>query len=198
MNCKHHKIRSKKGIKYGYCTLKKKEVPIFKCKCDNTEYKDYKTIKKVTYKRSKKEKQRFSTIYTLSREYCCNCLKTGEIEYNEIYEGSKRNTSILNGFVAPFCRECHQLFHNNRTFALKYKILFQVHYSLTDSMRKFLDLIHYNYISAIGKEIEMEEIIEWLKEQINLIRTRESFDLGMYEAYINCLNKLYEIQKGTK
>ena len=40
----------------------------------------------------------------------------------------------------------------------------------------------------------MEELIFWLESQIKLIQTRKGFDLGMYEAYINCLNKLYEIK----
>ena len=43
----------------------------------------------------------------------------------------------------------------------------------------------------------MDEVIEWLKLQISLIRTREHFDLGMYEAYVNCLNKLIEMKKDT-
>lgn len=195
MNCKYHKVRSKKGIKYGYCTLNKKEVSIFGCKCNNTSYKEYKTIRKVTYKHSKSDKERFSTIYTLSDKYCCNCLKTGYIEINEIYEGAKRPTSINNGFVAPLCKECHDLFHNNRKFALKYKILFQIHYQLTHSLNDFMNIIHYNYISILESSDKMEEMINWLKSQIALIKTRKDFDLGMYEAYINCLNKLYEIRK---
>lgn len=195
MNCKYHKIRTKKGIKYGYCTLNKKEVPIFNCKCNEKDIKEKKTLKKATYKHSKKEKERFSTIYTLSNKCCCNCLKIGNIELNEVYEGAKRITSINNGFVMPICRECHNLFHNDRNFALKYKILFQLNYQLTHSLNEFLNLIHYNYISTIGREIDMEELIIWLESQIKLIRTRKDFDLGMYEAYINCLNKLYEIRK---
>ena len=195
MNCKYHKVRSKKGIRYGYCTLNKKEVPIFGCKCNNTIYKEYKPIKKATYKHSKKEKERFSTIYTLSNRCCCNCLKIGYIELNEVYEGAKRITSINNGFVAPLCKECHDLFHNNREFALKYKILFQIHYQLTHSLNDFMNIIHYNYISILESSDKMEEMINWLKSQIALIKTRKDFDLGMYEAYINCLNKLYEIRK---
>jgi hypothetical protein len=198
MKCKHQRIRTKKGFKYGYCTLNKKEVPIFGCKCNDNTYKEQTPIKKVSYRLSKKENNRFSTIYTLSNKCCCNCLKIGKIDKNEIYEGAKRTTSINNGFVAPFCRECHELFHNNRKFALRYKILFQLHYQLTHSLNDFINLIHYNYISAIGEEITMDEVIEWLKLQISLIRTREHFDLGMYEAYVNCLNKLIEMKKDTK
>ena len=193
MNCKYKRIRTKKGIKYGYCALNKKEVSLFNCKCNLTEYKEHKPMKKTTYKHYKKEKERFSTIYTLSSKCCCNCFKMGYIELNEVYEGSKRITSINNGFVAPLCKDCHDLFHNNREFALKYKILFQIHYQLTHSLNDFLNLIHYNYISTIGSEIDMEELISWLESQIKLIKTREHFDLGMYEAYINCLNKLYEL-----
>lgn len=52
MNCKYFKIRTKKGIKYGYCTLLKKEVPFF-CyqECDKKEYQQYKTLQtKYEYK----------------------------------------------------------------------------------------------------------------------------------------------------
>lgn len=198
MNCKYKRIRTKKGIKYGYCTLNKEEVPIFNCKCGEVEYKQQNTMKKSTYKQNKKERDRFSTIYTIPNKRCCNCFKIGNTELNEVYEGSKRNASIKNGFVIPLCRECHNNFHNNREFALKYKILFQIHYQLTHSLNDFLNLIHYNYISTIGREIDMEELISWLESQIKLIKTREHFDLGMYEAYINCLNKLYELERIKK
>lgn len=57
MKCKYYKIRTKKGIKYGYCTLLKKEVP-FSCyqECYKKEYKQYKTLQaKYEYKYNPKK-----------------------------------------------------------------------------------------------------------------------------------------------
>ena len=72
MNCKNLKIRTKKGKKFGYCTLYQKEVPIFSCICNNKEYKRYKTLKSRTNKQAKKEKERFS-ILTNDLEHCILC-----------------------------------------------------------------------------------------------------------------------------
>lgn len=51
MNCKHFKIRTKKGQKYYYCSLLKKEVT-FSCyrECDNKEYKCTKSLNNCTKK----------------------------------------------------------------------------------------------------------------------------------------------------
>ena len=145
MKCKNLRHRTKKGKVYGYCNLLKKEVPIY-CKCNNIEYKEVKTIKKATYKRIKKEKERFSIIYQdLSK--CAECgSKIGHIDKNEVYEGSKRNVSMEYGFVVPFCHKCHERFHNDRTFALKYKRMFQIAYEKNHSRNEFLILIHRNYL----------------------------------------------------
>lgn len=50
MNCKNLKIRTKKGVKYIYCTLLKKEITFDICNhCENKEYKKKKcTIKPKT------------------------------------------------------------------------------------------------------------------------------------------------------
>lgn len=130
---------------YGYCTLLKKEVSIY-CKCDDIEYKEKKVFKKVTYSRAKREKERFSILYhDLSK--CAECgSKIGHIDKNEVYEGSKRNVSMLNGFVVPFCHNCHERFHNDRVFALKYKRMFQSVYEETHSREDFLNLVHRSYL----------------------------------------------------
>ena len=122
MNCIHFKLRTKKGKRYCYCILKKKEVS-FSC---HREYKVYKPIKNRTYKLAKKEKERFSIIYSdLSK--CCveGCNSAYKISKNEVFEGAYRNRSILYGAICPFCEEHHRKFHNDISFNLKYKIMFQ-------------------------------------------------------------------------
>lgn len=145
MKCKNLRHRNKKGKVYGYCILLKKEVPVF-CKCSDIEYKEQKALKNVTYRRSKKEKERFSIIYQ-DLTKCAECgSKIGHIDKNEVYEGSKRNVSMENGFVVPFCNNCHDRFHNDIEFALKYKRMFQKVYEKKYSRKDFLNLIHRNYL----------------------------------------------------
>ncbi len=127
MKCIYFKIRSKKKKRYCYCTLKNKEVS-FSCyqECDKKEYKTYKPIKKRTYKQAKKEKERFSIIYSdLSK--CCveDCNSAYKVSKNEVFEGAYRNRSIIYGAICPFCEDHHRKFHNDVSFNLKYKIMFQ-------------------------------------------------------------------------
>lgn len=91
------------------------------------------------------ERKRYSIIYDdLSK--CAECKNTFGIEKNEVYEGSKRITSMKNGFVVPLCQSCHRRFHNDRQFALKYKMMFQRAYELDHSREEFINLIHRSYL----------------------------------------------------
>lgn len=64
MKCKHYKIRTKKGTKYGYCTLLKKEVP-FSCyqECDKKEYKQCKALQAKYEYKYKPKKGKCSRYY---------------------------------------------------------------------------------------------------------------------------------------
>jgi len=54
MNCKNFTIRSKKGCKYRFCKLNRKEINFEDCKeCQEKEYKQYKKIKGKKHKRTK-------------------------------------------------------------------------------------------------------------------------------------------------
>ena len=51
MRCKYLKIRSKKGIKYYYCSMQKKNISTDICiECQNKEYKQYNRLKLHTYR----------------------------------------------------------------------------------------------------------------------------------------------------
>lgn len=57
MKCKYLKIRSKKNVKYHYCSLKKRIVSVEICReCQNKEYKQYNSLKLHTFNQAKKEK----------------------------------------------------------------------------------------------------------------------------------------------
>ena len=155
--CIHLKIRKRKGKVYYYCTLKKKEVP-FSCyqECGKKEYKEYKPIKKRTYKLAKSEKERFSIIYNdLSK--CCvdGCIAPyNQVELNEVFEGSYRNRSIEYGAVCPMCKMHHDLFHNNNLFNLKYKVLFQQELVSCHSLDWFIKTFGQNYEMKLKKALD--------------------------------------------
>lgn len=144
------------------CKKQKKIINIRECNsCSKKEYmttyhisnglrqkQEKMTIKKRTYKQSKKERNRYSIIYSnLSK--CCveGCLTPYyNVSKNEVYEGSKRSASIKHGFVCPLCEEHHRQFHNDRKFALYYKRMFQREFERMHSRDEFLSIIHCNYL----------------------------------------------------
>lgn len=155
--CKNFKIRSKKYKRYCYCTLLKKEVP-FSCykECGYKEYKEYKKIRNRTYKQNKKEKKRFSIIYQNFNK-CAECgLEQGtfdtvnntyiNISKNEVFEGAYRQLSIKYGMVCPFCQKCHDRFHNDVLFNLKYKNMFQRKFINSHSKEEFVSIFKQDYI----------------------------------------------------
>ena len=130
----------------------KEEISLSYCqKCDSKEYKIYKPLKKKTYKQTKKEKNRFSIIYhDLTK--CCNCGSKIGIEKNEDFEGSYRQTSIRYGMVCPFCKTCHNQFHNDSTINLHYKVLFEKEFLKTHSKEEFIRIFGQDYIFKLRKK----------------------------------------------
>lgn len=144
--CINFKIRTKKGIKYYYCSNFKKLISYDVCKkCDNKEYKIYKTIKKRSYKLLKKEKIRYSIIYN-NLSICANCGSNNCVEKNEVFEGSYRQKSIELGMVVPLCHKCHKEFHNNSKLNLYYKVMFQKEYIKYNTLEDFIKKFGQNYI----------------------------------------------------
>ncbi len=150
MKCKYLRIRSKNYNKYGYCTKHKKEVPICCKGCNNIEYKQQKPIKSRTSKLAKAEKERFSIIYQVLTK-CCNCGSKTGIEKNEVFEGAYRQLSIKLGMITPFCKQCHNLFHNDLIFNLTYKAIFQQEYLKTHTLEEFISIFKQDYIYKLEK-----------------------------------------------
>jgi hypothetical protein len=161
--CKYLKQRQKNYKWYGYCTKRRKIVPLFCKECDVVEYKEQKTFKSRTNKQAKREKERFSIIYR-DLTKCCNCgLKTGDfdkrinqytrIEKNEVFEGSYRQVSIRLGMIAPLCIFCHKQFHKDILgMNLSYKIKFEKEYLKTHTREEFIKTFGQDYIFKLEQK----------------------------------------------
>ena len=136
------------------CKIQNKIIKIYDC--SNCKYKEYDnkkqcslkkktSLKNRTYKQIKKEKARFSIIYT-DLTKCAKCSSKIKIEQNEVFEGAKRSISIKYGFVIPLCKTCHTRFHNDREFALSIKKHFQKEYEKEHTRDEFINIIHRNYL----------------------------------------------------
>ena len=161
--CKYLKQRQKNYKWYGYCTKKRKIVPLFCKECDVVEYKEQKILKSRTNRQAKREKERFSIIYR-DLTKCCNCgLKTGDfdkrinqytrIEKNEVFEGSYRQISIRLGMIAPLCIFCHKQFHKDILgMNLSYKIKFEKEYLKTHTREEFIKTFGQDYIFKLEQK----------------------------------------------
>lgn len=145
-NCLYLKQKLNKTL---YCKKSGKIISINQCvNCSYKQFKEVKasnTLKNITYKRNKTQKERFS-IFNQPLDKCAVCELKIDVQLNEVFEGAKRGVSMKNGFVIPLCDKHHKLFHNNREFALKYKRLYQEKFEQTHSRDEFLNLIHHNYL----------------------------------------------------
>lgn len=142
--CINLRVRSKKGIKYGYCVKFKKEVSIF-CKCKNIEYKRYKSISNRTTKQSKLDKGRTVSLFTDNLNICYLCrLKKDHI--HEVFYGRNRANSIKYGLFIPVCEECHRKCHKDAdlidSLHKKGQLLFMCNYPEL----KFADVFRRNYL----------------------------------------------------
>ena len=149
--CKYLKQRQKNYKWYGYCTKRRKIVPLFCKECDVVEYKEQKTLKSRTNRQAKREKERFSIIYR-DLTKCCNCGSKIGIEKNEVFEGSYRQISIRYGMVCPFCKTCHTQFHNDIMLNLFYKVMFEKEFLKTHSKEEFIKTFGQDYIFKLEQK----------------------------------------------
>ena len=144
--CINLRIRSKKGIKYGYCTKFHKKVYIF-CKCNKIEYKQYNSIKNRTTKQSKLDKSRAISLFTNNLNTCYLC-GNNKSHLHEVFFGRNRANSIKYGLFIPVCEKCHRVCHNNidliNCLHKKGQLLFIKNYPEL----KFLDIFKENYFKS--------------------------------------------------
>ena len=146
MSCINLKIKTKKGRRFLYCDLLKKEITFDNCKdCANKEYKT-KKIKNSFYMHNNcennvsKNKKR-----TINRKNCAKIIKikknpkiaklernrksvfTNNLtkcilcnnpkeELHEIFPGRNRQNSMKYNFVLPLCHKCHSINQENSQF----------------------------------------------------------------------------------
>lgn len=145
--CKYLTIRSKNYEKYFYCRLDKKIINYTTdcAKCLKIEPRKNKSINKRTKEQNKLEKSRYS-ILTDDLEHCYICKFQGKNilkdDLHEIYGGSNRKRSILNGLVVPLCREHHQ----NEEILDELKVATQQMYEINHTRDDFIKLIGKSYI----------------------------------------------------
>ena len=131
--CINLRIRSKKGIKYGYCIKFKKEVSIF-CKCKNIEYKQYKL-----------DNSRTVSLFTNNLNICylCGCKKE---HLHEVFYGRNRSNSIKYCLFIPVCLKCHKKCHKDINLIeflhKKGQLLFICNYPELD----FISIFKVNYL----------------------------------------------------
>ena len=128
MKCKYLKQKINRKI---YCKKKKKEIGLKECPlCSYKEYKQQKIyeIKKVSSKRAKRERTRYSVFYS-NLDKCCVCGSAYQMTKHEIFEGpGKRANSMKYGFVLPLCLKCHKELQENPTFNEIWKVKAQAYF----------------------------------------------------------------------
>lgn len=110
-----------------------------------------KSIKKKSYELAKKEKERFSIIYPDLTKFC-HCGSKLSVAKNEVFEGAYRQRSMKMGMVAPFCRQCHDRFHNDIMFNLYYKVLFEKEFLKTHTRDEFIETFGQDYIFKLEQK----------------------------------------------
>lgn len=134
--------RTKKYKPYFFCRLKKQQISLTECKnCSELKYKEIKAIKKKSSKLAKLERQRDKELIKSGIcEYCGRFSK--RLDPHEVYGGSNRKRSILNGFVKKLCRECH----SNPEVLNQLKIDMQKEYERNHAREEFIALIGKSYL----------------------------------------------------
>jgi hypothetical protein len=149
MYCKYLSKKVNGGFKCK--KYKQSIISLDSCKnCLEFDLKRNKPIKKVSNKRNKLEKNRFS-IFTNNFNQCYYCkrkVKENEkLDLHEVYGGSNRLRSIRMGFVVPLCRKCH----SNEKVINYLRILIQKEFEKTHTREEFIKITGKSYIKGDDK-----------------------------------------------
>lgn len=116
MKCINLKIRSKKYVKYFYCSLKKEEIQMEKCiKCENKEYKKVVKMQKRSSKRAKALDISIDvreTVFKRDKGLCVVCKSPGLPNSHYIARG-KGGLGIEQN-VLTHCMKCHHEYDNGK------------------------------------------------------------------------------------
>lgn len=125
--CVNLKIRTKKGVKYFYCSRRKAVVSFEECKCClNKEYKKtskiaVKTrIKPISKKRVFVSKKTYSIVLEECKDFegnyrCmyCNCINALQLHHIR-YRSERKDLIDEPNNCIMLCESCHKLVHSNK------------------------------------------------------------------------------------
>lgn len=142
MSCIYLTQRTKKYKPYFFCRQSKQQITLGKCKsCLERKYKEIKPIKNKSNKLAKLEKQRDKEVTKSGKCYYCH-KECKHLDPHEVFGGSNRKRSILNGFVKELCRECH----SNENIIRQLRIDVQKEFERTHTREEFINLIGKSYL----------------------------------------------------
>src|SRR5574344_314884 len=115
--CTHLKVRTKKGNKYTYCTLKRLESTL-KCEictnCNDKEYKKVKPIKKVSKKRIFVSKETYEKVFDRDNGRCRLCGDNNISLHHIEYRSERKDLIDEPTNCIMLCIKCHLMVHNNK------------------------------------------------------------------------------------
>ena len=151
MYCKFFKVKQKKGSRFFYCKKKSKAIDLNECKsCIYKEYKKSvsnglkKPLKRVSKKRAKLERNRFS-LFTDNLDKCYFCDRPRD-DLHELLRGRNRNNSMKYGLVLPLCREHHEIMHSHINLVRFYQKEAQRKFQEVYPKLDFVDVFKINYL----------------------------------------------------
>lgn len=124
MNCKYYRTRTKKSIKYGYCTRDRKEVSLFCKECEIIEYKERKnsSLNKTKIK-GKKHKLTKATeipkkvklaVWERDNHACIFCHTPVAWNYANSHFVKRSHSGLgLEQNIMTNCDRCHKLFEES-------------------------------------------------------------------------------------
>lgn len=117
-NCKYFRIRTRQYKKYFYCIKNKEMISLNNCyMCDDKEYKERKTINKISKKRITVSEKTYDEVYKKCNGQCQICYTTNNLHYHHILYRSERRDLIddpSNGIM--LCTKCHKIVHSNKHY----------------------------------------------------------------------------------
>lgn len=119
VNCKYLKIKFDRTFE---CKKSKKKITPKDCanclfkeyKCTSYSY-DCAKLKRVTYKQTKLERNRFS-LFSTDTTHCYFCPSTYKLTWHEIFRGKNRANSMKYGLCLRMCLVCHEKYQDDPAF----------------------------------------------------------------------------------
>ena len=112
--CLYMKVRTKKGQRYFYCSLKKCEVDYGACfTCLDKEYKKFKRIKQYSKHKETTSKETYEEVFKRDKGQCALCYTRFNLHLHHINGRGKGKTNNPKNCIM-LCQNCHlNIVHQN-------------------------------------------------------------------------------------